>query len=77
MTIAERKTEIAINKLKELSLEDLIQTWEVLDTKKIDAGVRTTRGWVMDELEARNKQAFDRWIDSDNASVREFYITGA
>lgn len=32
-----------------------------------DEAIPVVRGAIMDELEARNKAAFDRWMDSDQA----------
>ena len=79
MTITEikKKTQEARRKLQALSLENLIIAWEVIDKREITAGVISTRGWIMDELESRNKESFDKWIDSDNGDVREFYKIGA
>lgn len=31
------------------------------------------RGWIMDELESRNPNAFWAWIDSNNESPRAFF----
>ena len=30
-----------------------------------DANVPAVRGWIMDELENRNPEAFEAWIDQD------------
>lgn len=35
------------------------------------------RGWIMDELEKRNPEAFDKWLDldyPDNESLRNLYL---
>jgi hypothetical protein len=41
----------------------------ILTGKMIDAGtdpeIYTVRGWIMDELERRDPEAFDAWLDSD------------
>lgn len=31
-----------------------------------DANIPTVRGWIMDELEARNPEAFDKWLDENS-----------
>lgn len=38
------------------------------------AEVTTTRGWIMDELETRNPDAFSAWMDSNEASPRRFFL---
>jgi hypothetical protein len=76
MTITEINQK-AQEKLKTLNLDDLIKAWEEVDKRELKVGVARTRGWIMDELEARNKEAFDKWIDSDNGNVRDFYMVGA
>ena len=32
------------------------------------------RGWIMDELEARNAEKFEAWLDSLSSSPRAFYL---
>ena len=35
------------------------------------------RGWIMDELEKRNPEAFDKWLDldyPDNESLKKLYL---
>ena len=32
------------------------------------------RGWYMDELENRDAEAFDKWLDSKEESPRKFYL---
>lgn len=36
--------------------------------------VPTVRGWVMDELERRDPEAFEAWLDSEDGSPRNFFL---
>ena len=39
-----------------------------------DKDVYTVRGWLMDELEKRNPEAYERWLDGYTESPREYYL---
>lgn len=55
MTVAEIK---ARNMIKEKSTEQLLDLWMMIsNTVSVDAAM--VRGWLMDELEARNPEGFD------------------
>lgn len=45
--------------LKNQSIDVLIELWERLKHEPV------IKGWLMSELERRNQQAFDNWIDAD------------
>ena len=62
MTAAEAK---AREMISNLTLADLLDEWE-LTSKVNNPEIYTVRGWLMDELESRNPEAFDKWLDSDN-----------
>lgn len=53
-------------KTKDL-ITDLILAGKMIDTlkKAVDPNMFTVRGWIMDELERRNPEAYEAWIDSD------------
>lgn len=54
-------------------LEDLIEQFEMTET--IDSeGIYIVRGWLMDELEKRNPEAFDKWIDAYTESPRAYFL---
>lgn len=63
-------------------LEKLIADFELLDARIVDADHPITaeevmvRGWIMDELEARDQEAFDAWIDDEDfeASPRKHFL---
>ena len=41
----------------------LIDAFEMTDAAPTTAAIVMVRGWIMDELERRDSQAFERWID--------------
>lgn len=61
MTTAEMK---ARKMISNLSLNTLLDQWELTSIVN-DEHIPTVRGWLMDELEKRNPEAFDRWLDSE------------
>jgi hypothetical protein len=70
MTTAEQK---ARKLIASRSTENLIKDFELTETNN-DPYIPTVRGWIMDELEKRDAEAFEKWIDSDDASPRNFYL---
>lgn len=79
MTIAEIN---ARNMIARRPLKKLIEDFELLDARIVDADHKITteeimvRGWIMDELEARNPEAYEAWIDDDDyeASPRKHFL---
>lgn len=61
MTKQEQK---AREMLANSTLGDLLDEWE-LTSNMDDPEIATVRGWLMDELESRNLEAFDKWLDQD------------
>ena len=70
MTVAEQKARYLLT-LR--TTEQLIGDFEATETVN-DSAIYMVRGWLMDELESRNAQAFEAWIDSDEVSPRKFYM---
>lgn len=71
MTVQEKK---AREMLANATLGDLLDEWE-LTTNMNDSEISTVRGWLMDELESRNPEAFDKWLEQDapeDSQLREF-----
>lgn len=69
---------MTMNEMKEMlsnaTLADLLDEWE-LTSKINDPAIPTVRGWLMDELESRNPEAFNAWLDQDepyDEDLREF-----
>lgn len=69
MTVAETK---ARNLIAGQSTTDLITQFELTDIST-DSHIYMVRGWLMDELEKRNPEAFWKWVDSDEESPRKFF----
>ena len=58
----------------QLSIEKLIESWELTGTNK-DPNISTVRGWLMDEMESRNPEAFNSWMEADpHATARSFFL---
>lgn len=57
----------------EKSTKELVYMYEFIDG---DASVEVcaVRGWIMDELEARNESAFVTWLESNESSPRRAYL---
>lgn len=50
--------------IERMTTEQLIETF-ILTGAINDQNVYTVRGWLMAELERRNPEAFDAWLDSE------------
>jgi hypothetical protein len=59
---------MTMNEMKEVlenaTLADLLDQWELTSTIN-DPEIPTVRGWLMEELESRNPEAFNAWLDQD------------
>lgn len=77
MTNTEMKAKRAEKKARELvagrTTEQLITDFELTNKSK-DPYIYIVRGWLMDELEKRDAEAFDKWIDSYDDSPRKYYL---
>lgn len=60
MTVAEKKARELISNQ---TLDQLLDEWELTSIYS-DAHIPTVRGWLMDEFEKRNPEAFNNWLDS-------------
>ncbi len=60
-----------------LSTKMLLEVWEQT-TANNDENVPRVRGWIMEEVEHRNPEGFDEWLDSDEARDEDLrrYILG-
>lgn len=63
----------AIKLIASRTMEQLITNFEITETLK-GPDVPTVRGWIMDELEKRDPEAFDKWLDSYVDSPRKFFL---
>lgn len=71
MTTKAMTTKAQVKKtLKNLSIAQLCEIYEQSNVMDGDH-VPTLRGWVMDELEKRDKKTFDRWLLSPDVSLMD------
>jgi hypothetical protein len=69
-TTSKRETKMTTAQIKMNSLVGsmttamLCEAFELTNGNK-DAAIPTVRGAIMDELESRDPEAFDKWMDSD------------
>ena len=61
MSNAEMRAKELISKQ---TLDNLLTQWELTSVMN-DPHIPTVRGWLMDELEKRNPEAFNEWLDND------------
>lgn len=54
----------ALEMLKTYSLEKLVELWDLTENMN-GPEVPVVRGWLMDEIEKRNPDGFDAWLDQD------------
>ena len=73
MTVAEIAEKKAIELMESRTTAELVEMFEETELVN-DPHIYTVRGWVMDELEKRNAEAFDKWIDSEEDSPRKFFL---
>ena len=57
-------TYTAPEKLKALTLDQLLNAWEATEHLHTPE-TPVVRGWLMDEIERRNPEAFNAWLDQD------------
>lgn len=57
------------------SMEDLVKDFEVTEDMQISCELAEVRGWIMDELERRDEEAFWKWIDEGySESPRKYFL---
>ena len=63
--------------LSRLSIEQLIKEFDMTEAIPISLELSMVRGWIMDELEKRNPEVFEKWLDldyPDNESLKKLYL---
>ena len=72
MTVAEKKAREIISNS---TLDQLLDEWELTSVIN-DENIPTVRGWLMDELENRNPEAFNKWLDdyAEDNELRKYMI---
>lgn len=68
-----RSEEIARAAVASLTTEEIIKQFELTELANAPE-ISIVRGWYMDELEKRNPEAFDKWLDAYTESPREFFL---
>ncbi len=58
------RLKLSARRTKDL-IKDLILTGKMIENKTPDSKIYTVRGWILDEIERRDQEGYDRWIDSD------------
>ena len=75
LTEAEKSARSLISKLP---TEQLLDQWELTtEMAMTEPGAPGLRGWIMDELEKRNPEGFDKWLDDDECNdedLRKFIL---
>lgn len=73
MTTAEKN---ARARLADRTTEQLVMDWELTEALPMTPELPIVRGWIMDEFQRRNPEAYDEWCDDDDldASPRRFFL---
>lgn len=66
MTTAEKK---ARARLAARTTEQLVLDWELTEALPMTPELPIVRGWLMDEFQRRNPEAYEAWIDDDDLDV--------
>lgn len=69
----EQATERAKRMLAKRTMAQLIADWELTERLPYTPELPVTRGWLMDEFERRNPEAYDAWLEAYDASPRDFF----
>lgn len=62
--------------IKASSTKKLLDLWELTEASN-SPELAIVRGWLMDEIERRNPEGFDAWLDQDtpeDADLRRFIL---
>lgn len=60
--------------LSKRTMKDLCRDFDLTETIR-DPEISTVRGWIMDELEKRNPEMFEKWIDEGyDKSPKEYFL---
>lgn len=67
----ERQKEV----LSKMSMENLVETFYMTE-RMIGEHIPTVRGWIMDEIEKRNPEGFERWLDgsAEDADLAKYVL---
>lgn len=70
-----KKKNFEIKCLEKISTGKLVELF-CLTTDMNDEYIPTVRGWIMDEIEKRNPEGFEKWLDedADDSSLRKYIL---
>lgn len=69
----EQTAERAKRMLAKRTMAQLIADWELTERLPYTPELPVTRGWLMDEFERRDPEAYDAWLEAYDASPRDFF----
>lgn len=72
------KEKLARKVLGNMTLEDLLNMWELTANSINSSEAFMVRVWVMNELESRNPNAFNKWLNQacpTDESLRNYMMT--
>lgn len=70
---------LAPKQITTASLETLVDLWEATEAADVTPELPIVRGWLMDELERRNPDGFNAWLeqeDPEDDDLRKFFLSG-
>lgn len=62
--------ELAKTSLRKMSIEKLVELFETT-TDNNDENVPRVRGWIMDVIEEKAPEGFDKWLESEMCEDNE------
>lgn len=52
------------------TMSELLTCWALTEVAEMTPELPTVRGWIMDELQRRDPEAYDRWMDDENPDAQ-------
>jgi len=65
--------ETMVQLVKDMETDQIVEVWDTLNQQETTEETYIIRGVLMDELELRNEDAFEQWLDSFQDSPRGFF----
>lgn len=70
-----KRIEKVCSAMDRMPLAELLKVWQEIDKIPCrDIGIAEIRGFIMNALEKRNQEAFDKWIDSCEDLPDRFFL---
>lgn len=76
MDKAKQIKEKAMKTLRNMKTEKLLELWEETENNN-DENIPTVRGWLMEVIEERNAEAFEKWLeeDAEDRNLRKYILS--